>query len=432
MNTLAQGAAPSVRRDRFGNAIDPTVGYARGAVITGEVAESIRQQRAYAIVRDRYKRFGDDGVFNLTGLIRAFPFEEGDAEAMRSYVHFIARSGGELEPLAIARMGGSAEKHDGFLATRITAATLATMLTVLKPGDRVVSLVAADRSHPSVRQGVVVAQGTFEEFTDIDAFEAAVAGGQAPRAIVITTISPSKNHLPKALVERAAAAARSRGALVILDDAHMAARISLHNEPGGLALADADLAVWSMDKHLGGPRSGFVAGKRELVQAVKARALSLGVEAQLGQYIAAAHAVAAFDPEPIREAARMSVGIRDALQSEAEGKMYLAGAGIAVGGEDYLELALLKSNHDTTSIVPIEAMAFVSMRILEELGGVMIPAVGMPGAACTFRIMCYPDGARFGMKRVVEAWRTGMNELVAAIDEPERIAGALLGASTAK
>ena len=426
MTTLTQDAAASGRSDRFGNAIDPTVGYARGDVITDEVAESLRQQRAYAIVRDRYTKYGDDGIFNLTGLIRAFPFEDGDADAMRSYVHFIARSKGELEPLAIARMGGSADKHDGFLATRITAAALATMLTVLKPGDRVVSIVAGDRSHPSVRQGVVVAQGTFEEFTDIDAFEAAVADGPVPRAVVITTISPSKNHLPRALVERASAAARRRGALVILDDAHMAARISLYDEPGGLALADADISVWSMDKHLGGPRSGFVAGKRDLVRAVKARALSLGVEAQLGQYIAAAHAVAAFDPAPIREAARMSTEIREALQSEAEGRMYLAGAGVAISGEDYLELALRKTNHDKTSVVPIEAVAFASIRILEEFGGVMIPAVGMPGAACTFRVMCYPDGARFGLKRVVEAWRTGMSELVAALDKPERIASTLL------
>src|SRR6185295_8181393 len=55
------------------NVVDPKVGYARGRVITGEVAEAQRQQRAYAIVRDRFARFGDAGVFNLTGLIRAPP-----------------------------------------------------------------------------------------------------------------------------------------------------------------------------------------------------------------------------------------------------------------------------------------------------------------------------------------------------------------------
>ncbi len=43
-------------------------------------------------------------------------------------------------------------------------------------------------------------------------------------------------------------------------------------------------------------------------------------------------------------------------------------------------------------MVPIEAVAVASTRILEEHGGIMIPAVGMPGAACTFRIMMDPDG----------------------------------------
>lgn len=429
MVAALDGAVPAhgPRRDRFGNVIDPTVGYARGAVITDEVAESLRQQRAYAIIRERYRKHGDAGVFNLTGLIRAFPFEDGDEEAMRSYVHFIARSGDELERLAIARMGGHEAKHDGFLATRITAGMLAAMLTIIRPGDRVVSLVAADRSHPSVRQGVVVAQGAFEEFTEIEAFENAVAGGVAPRAVVFTTISPSKNHLPQSIIERGAAAARLRGALVILDDAHMAARISLHDEAGGLAVADADLAVWSLDKHLGGPRSGFIAGKREIIRNVKARALALGVEAQLGQYIAGCHAVAAFDPAPIRAAAKMSESIRDALQAETEGKIYLAGAGVAVGGEDFLELALHRSNTSASSVVPIEAVAFASMRILEKHGGVMIPAVGMPGAACTFRIMLYPDGTRFGEQTVLEAWKTGIGELIAALDDPIRIKKVLMG-----
>src|SRR5260221_12102973 len=122
----ATGAVPipasdATKRDRFGNILDPKVGYARGRVITGELAEAQRQERAYAIVRDRFARFGDAGVFNLTGLIRAFPYEAGDKEAMRSYVHFIARSQGELERLPPQRMGGEPPRHVRFLLARVTA-----------------------------------------------------------------------------------------------------------------------------------------------------------------------------------------------------------------------------------------------------------------------------------------------------------------------
>jgi L-seryl-tRNA(Ser) seleniumtransferase len=241
-------------------------------------------------------------------------------------------------------------------------------------------------------------------------------------------ISPSKSHLPRAVAERAIAAARQAGALVVLDDAHMAARISLYDEPPGLALGAPDVAVWSLDKHVPGPRSGFVAGTREIVARIRARALSLGVEAQLGQYIAGTHAVEAFDPEPIRAAARLSQHVLESLGAEMDGKGYLAGAGVAVTGEDYLEIALRRTRKNATEIVPIEAVAFASMKILESHGAVMIPAVGMPGAACTFRLMMYPDGERFGERNILDAWRFGMGALCDALDNPDQVREVLHGA----
>src|SRR5262245_24635123 len=420
-------ASTARKCDRFSNVLDAKVGYARGRVITGEVAEAQRQQRAYAIVRDRFARFGDAGVFNLTGLIRAFPYELADRDAMRSYVHFIARSHGELEALALQRMGGKPPLHDGFLSTRFTAAMLAIMLTLLRPGDLVVSLVAADRSHPSVKQAVDLAQGRFEEVTGIDDFVAALGREPRPTMVVLTLISPSKNHLPRAITERAVAEARRAGALVVLDDAHMAARISLFDEPPALTFSAPDVAVWSLDKHVPGPRSGFVAGTRELIQRIRARALSLGVEAQLGQYIAGTHAVEAFDPEPIRAAARLSQSVLQTLGPEMDAKGYLAGAGVAVGGEDFLEIALRRSRRNATVLVPIEAVAFASMKILESHGAVMIPAVGMPGAACTFRLMMYPDGERFGERNILDAWRTGMDALCGALDDADQVRAVLHG-----
>jgi L-seryl-tRNA(Ser) seleniumtransferase len=293
-----------------------------------EVAEAQRQQRAYAIIRDRFARLGDAGLFNLSGLIRAFPFEDGDKDAMRSYVHFIARSQNEIEQLALARMGGDPARHDGFLSTRV-------MLALLKPGERVLSLVAADRWHPSVKQAVDLAQGRFEETTDIEAFSAALRRDPKPAMVALTMISPSKNHLPRPVAERAVRETQAAGALVLLDDAHMAARISLYDEPPALAYGAPDVAVWSLDKHVPGPRSGFVAGRIELVKRIRARALSLGVEAQLGQHIAGTHAVEAFDPEEIRAAARLSEGVLAALGPEMDGKGYLAGAGAAVGGRTF-------------------------------------------------------------------------------------------------
>ncbi|MCC7017409.1 MAG: hypothetical protein IT564_09445 [Rhodospirillales bacterium] len=364
----------------------------------------------------------------MTGLIRAFPFASGDADSMRSYVHFIARSRGELEALALDRLGGLRDVHEGFLATRVTAAMLAIMLALVESGDRVLSLVARDRSHPSVKQGVALARGEFDEAVGIEAFAEAIRLNPAPRMAVITTISPSKHHLPLSDLIRGIELARARSALVVLDDAHMASRLALYDEPPALALTPApDVTVWSLDKHMGGPRSGFVAGRSDLIRRIKARALALGVEAQLGQVIAGYRAVESFDPTPVHRAAESAKRILAALGNATHGLGYLAGAGIAVGGEDFLGIALTRSGRERTTLTPIEAVAFGSMTILEQTGAVTIPTVGMPGAACTFRLMTYPDGARMGERAIIEAWNTAIEATASALDDPARVRAMLLG-----
>jgi L-seryl-tRNA(Ser) seleniumtransferase len=418
----------SPRLDRFGNRRDPVVGYARGSIIDSEVAESLRQKRAYEIVRDRYARFGDAGLFNLTGLIRAFPYAPGDAESMRSYVHFIARSQGELEAAALQRLGAVAGVHEGFLSTRISAAMIAIMLVLLEEGDRVLSLVPADRSHPSIKQAVGLARGSFDEVVGVEAFGEALAKGPPRKVVAITAISPSKHHLPAADVVRAIGLAHAHGARVVLDDAHMASRIAIYDEPPSLALAEApDVAVWSLDKHMCGPRSGFVSGEAGLVRRIKARALALGIEAQLGQYLAGWHAVEDFDPAPVRAAAGLAQSVFAELSGPMAGRGYIAGAGLAVGGEDFVEIVLAKAGRERCSLAPIEVVAFASMTILERFGAITIPAVGMPGAACTFRLMMYPDGERFGQARFVEAWHAAVDAAADALDDPDRIQATLFG-----
>lgn len=419
------GKPPAGRpKDRFGNPIERSVGYARGEIISDDVAEAARQRRAYDILRDRYAKSGDAGIFNLTGLIRGFPFADGDEDALRSYVHYIPRFRDQLEQAALARLGGN-ETHDGFLAARVTSAMLAVMLALLRPGERVLSLVPADRSHPSIIRAVDIVGGEFREEIGIDAYEAAI-NEYRPSMVVITTICPSKHHLPLAETARAIALARRTGAMVILDDAHMAARISLYDEPPALGLG-VDIALWSLDKHLSGPRSGFVAGNRDLIKKVRARALALGLEAQLGQCLAGLRAIEAFDPEPIRAASRLAEKVLTAIQPEMEGKGYLAGAGLALSGEDMLEIAIRRSNSKDHRLVPIEAVAFAAMTILEKHGAVSIPAVGMPGAACTFRLMMYPDGERLGEAGLTQCWRTAIDALTGVLDRPDEVRTTLFG-----
>lgn len=415
------------RIDRFGFKVDPAVGYSRGEILKSELDESARQKNGFRLARQHHARLGDAGVYNLTGLIRGFPYAAEDSASLPSYVHFATRYDGQLERLALARLGGNPQEHDAFLATRVSAGMLAIMLTLLPEGGRVLSLVAADRSHPSVRQAVTLARGVFEETIGGDAFQERIAQYK-PDAVVITTISPSKHHLPLADTLAAIEAAKKIGALVILDDAHMAARTSIYDEPPGLALAAGavDAMVWSLDKHMIGPRSGIVAGKRELVQRIRARALSVGLEAQLGQILAGVRAIEAFDPEPIRAAERMARELLAALQPEADGRFYLAGAGVALAGDDLLDIVQKRSNRPTR-IAPIEAVAFAAMRLLKTEGAATIPSFGVPGAAAVYRLMLYPDGARIGLNRMVQGTRDAFKDLVEAHSDPARARDIILG-----
>jgi len=410
--------------DLFGNVKDRKVGYARGAILRDEVSEVTRQRRAYGLIRSRFERDGDSGIYNLTGLIRGFPLKDEDKPYLPSYIHFIARYQNDLETLALRHLGGDPDHHDCFLSTRVSAGMLAIMLTLLERDAKVLSLVVADSSHPSVSQAVRIAGGQFSEVIGLDAYVKAFDSGVRPDAVVITTISPSKKHLPQADTIEAIAIARKHGALVILDDAHMAARISIYDEKPGLAL-DADATVWSLDKHMVGPRSGMVAGKKEYLAKIKARALALGVEAQLGQVLAGLRAVQQFDPSEIRKAHRMAGELFTSFNADCGGHAYMAGAGVALSGDRLLEAAVTRSGKQP-AIVPIEAVAFTAMRLLESFGAVTIPAVGMPGASCTYRLMLYPDGLKMGVDALLSASREVFNELADVVDKPQLVRPVLL------
>ncbi len=426
---LPDAAMEAVRQDRFGNAIDPTVSYARGSILCSNADEILRQRQAYVIARERRERLGNEAIYNLTGLIRGFRYREGDAPKMHSYIHFGAIDQGELVPLALERMGGNTEQYDAFLCNRVSAALLATMMALVKPDDLVLSVVPADRCHPSLKNSVTSAGGRFKEVIGADAFDELVAGlKEKPSIVAVTAISPSKHHLPEAEAKRVIAAAHRIGAKILIDDAHMAARLAVYGEQPSLAL-DADIAVWSLDKHVTGPRSGIVAGRKELIREIRAKAFMFGLEAQLGSIVAGYNAVLDFDPAPIKSAAAFADKVMAELQPLFEGRAYRAGPGVAISGEDLLELALRRSRANGSDLAPIEATAAAGMLLLKDVGAVTIPVSGMPGSACVYRLMMYPDGERLGLDSIVNGTRSAFDSVSNLLTDVNATRGLLFGAS---
>lgn len=416
-----------LKQDRFGNVIDPMVSYARGSILRDNADEILRQRKTYRIARARRAELGAESIYNLTGLIRGFRYAESDHDKLQSYIHFGALDEGLILEKAFARMGGNPEEHDGFLCNRVSAAALATMMGLIKPGELVYSVVPADRCHPSVKNSVLAVGGQFEEVIGAQAFVNAMKErDQAPKMVVITTISPSKHHLPEQDTRQVMELAKSMGTLVVLDDAHMSARLVVYGETPSLTMG-ADIAFWSLDKHCTGPRSGFLAGRKELVREIRAKAFMFGLEAQLGSIVAGENAIDAFDPEPVRRAAAFTDGIMQEMQRVVAGKAYRAGPGIAITGEDLLELALKEAGVTSAAIVPIEATAVAGMALLKEVGGVTISVSGMPGSACVYRLMSYPDGERLGKEALIGGTQHAISTVARVLNDRDAAAEWILG-----
>ena len=191
-------ASKALVKDRFGNRIDPTVSYARGEILRNNADEIMRQRHAYDLGRERCAALGPDSAYNLTGLIRGFRFKPEDLAGMRSYIHFGVLDHDRLVPLAIERLGGTLNRDDAFLCNRVSAAILATMMAMIKPGDLVLSVVPADRCHPSLKNSVLQMGGRFVEVIGAAAFEQTVAAlTERPSMVCVTAISPSKHHFPE-------------------------------------------------------------------------------------------------------------------------------------------------------------------------------------------------------------------------------------------
>src|SRR2546426_2207319 len=130
--------------DRFGNRFAPNLSYARGKILAATSDDFTKLQRAWAIIRER----GPESIYIFTGLDHSLPMEPEDLRWADDEIA-PALYWDRLKELTLEHLGGTAPTHDIAVFNRLTGATLATHLTLVKPGDAVIG-VSASHSHPSV------------------------------------------------------------------------------------------------------------------------------------------------------------------------------------------------------------------------------------------------------------------------------------------
>jgi pyridoxal phosphate-dependent enzyme len=300
------------------------------------------------------------------------------------------------------------------------------MLSLLKRGDRVLSIVAQGRSHPSVQQAVELVGASFHEVQGVATLEQAMQEGSW-QLLVITPLTPSKYHLPEADVRFATQRAKALGMPVFVDDAHMMSRSIFYNEPPVFGLGEVDVAVWSLDKHVPGPRGAAIVGRKGLIDTIATYVFQFGLEPQSGHYVAMLRGMEAFDPTPIRQASAMARELYARFHSKFGDRVYQAGPGVALSADDYAEIVFERAGTRDTVLVPEEISITGCFLLLQHHGIITIPITGYPGAAPTFRLMMHPDGRRFGLDRLEHAIDATIEHTVELLQRPEAVRQFLLG-----
>ena len=379
------------------------------------------------MVRERALAMGKDSIYNLTGLVRAFPLEPEDLPNLENQFTFYTHYLGRAEELALKYTGADSRYYSAVMCNRVSSAILAIMLGTLEKEDRVLSLVGKGRSHPSIQQAIELVGATFHEVQGLEDLDLALEEGPW-RMLAITPLTPSKYHLPVSEISHAIKMAKSRDLTVFVDDAHMMARSIFYEEPVTFEMEDVDVSVWSLDKHVPGPRGAAIVGRKKLMEKISAQAFQFGLEAQSGHYVAMLRGMEAMDPEAVRKAGGLAREFFQRLKAKYGEKVYQAGPGVAFSAEDYSDLVIERAPSHGTSLVSSEISVTGCFLLLRHHGAVTIPITGYPGAAPTFRLMMHPDGARFGMDRLEQALEDVISRTVSLLQRPEEVRNLLLGA----
>src|SRR5437016_1769651 len=187
------------------------------------------------------------------------------------------------------------------LFNRLTAATFATHLALVSPGDAVLGL-SPSYTHPTAIRSARQCGARFVETDDLAGLAAALDRESRVPLVVLTRLAVTYDLLPLEIASEAVRLAHARGARVYVDDAG-GARVgpAIFQQPKTLEMG-ADVGATGLDKYgTVGPRLGLLAGERALVSSIRARAFELGLEARPMLYPAAVRSIENYRPERVRE-----------------------------------------------------------------------------------------------------------------------------------
>ncbi|MGZ4857114.1 MAG: TIGR03576 family pyridoxal phosphate-dependent enzyme [Methanobacteriaceae archaeon] len=343
-------------------------------IISSPHDEMKRREAALKFISFQVKHDGRSNLYDLTGLSGGFPLEREDLDLLETY------AGSAIFDEALQKVGKEHLGGEKILAfNRTSAAILATILALVKPGEEVIHFLPELPSHPSIPRTAKLIGASYQEYDSLDEFQI------TPHTALVVITGSTMDHQLLAIqdFQSIIGLCQSSQVTVLVDDASGARlRTIIYGQPRALDMG-ADLVVTSTDKLLDGPRGGLMSGNVQLIDRIKTKALQFGLEAQTPLLAGMVKALMNFDPERILKA----FGRKKTLYRDL--RIFLPGiqqtpTGIMLSPESLL--SELTNKDFTVSLSAREAATLFAMILLKKHHIITIPAVGMPGVSATIRM----------------------------------------------
>jgi L-seryl-tRNA(Ser) seleniumtransferase len=417
-------------RDRFGNEHAPGLPYARGRILTSTEDDFRKLQQAWRVIEARVTQHGPDAIYNFSGLEHGLPLTPEELPIANDFVApalYFER----FKAAALDHLGGSPLRHDAALFSRLTGATYATHLTLVKPGDVVIG-ISPSYSHPSVVRAVAQSGAKLVDTRSLAEFREALERESGVSLVVLTRLAVTYELMTVHDMRAVVRLAHARSIPVYVDDAG-GARVgpALFDQPRALELG-VDVVATGLDKYgTVGPRLGVLAGEKSLVSRIRARAFEMGLEARPLLYPAAFRSLAGYTPERVRHLVETTREVAAAVkQVVGEHRVHETPMIAELLAEDILEMAMERAGLRTPPIVPIEATAALAMLLLRDHGMMTVHFVGLPPGTSALMIKFIPPEtlARFGgAQAYARAIGDTLTKLTAIVVDTEKIRRLLFG-----
>ena len=411
--------------DRFGNPHASNLSYARGKILRSTEDDFQKLQRAWSLIRER----GPGSTYVLTGLEHSLPLAAEELEFADDEIA-PALSFERLKELALDHLGGSPETDDVAVFNRLTGATMATHLTLVRPGDVVIG-VSATHSHPSVVRAAGHVGARFIDTAGLGAFRDALVAERSVALVVLTRLAVTYDLLPLEAIESIVRLAHDKGALVYVDDAG-GARVgpAAFGQPRTLELG-VDIGATGLDKYgTKGPRFGLLAGRKDLVGRIRVKGFEFGLEARQMLYPAVVRTLEQYEPARVRALIATTKQIAGELHPLLGNRLRETPTTVQIGADDILEIAMERGGIPAPTVVPYEASAALSMLLLRDHGMLMVHFVGVPPGTADLLIKFVPPETleRFGgAGKYAAAVNASLTRLGELLRKSESIRDLLLG-----